>query len=380
MARAALDETTPDGGPPPSAASEPPEGAESEGFLVRLEPGVGTEDAEHLLDGTGAEIETESVGTGYVHITSSDAKAAEVLERLSESQLVETAEPNLVRRPAAVPDDPYYASNQAAYFRDAGIPAAWDVVTGADNLVLAVLDSGVDLDHPDLAGRLVPGWDVVDDDSRPDDDHGHGTMVAGVAAARTGNGRGVAGVAWRGSIMPVKVMSSEGFATDADVAEGIVWATDHGADVINLSLAAPGSSTALQSAVDYALAGDVVVVAAAGNDASSVPNWPAAARGVIAVGAVDRSGARAAFSSFGSWVDLVAPGVELATTANDGGESYALADGTSFASPLVAGVALLVRAYDPGAGPAAVADRLVRSATDRGAPGPDPYSGAGVVN
>ncbi|HKN39142.1 MAG TPA: S8 family serine peptidase, partial [Acidimicrobiia bacterium] len=174
-------------------------------------------------------------------------------------------------------------------------PSAWDVTTGSDDVVVAVLDSGVDATHPDLAGRLVAGTNIANHDNDPADDRGHGTRMAGIIAAATNNRLGMAGVAWAGKIMPVKVAGPSGAAADRDVAAGIKWATDHGAKVLSLSLGAPGDDVVLQQAVDYATAHDVLVVAAAGNGGSSVPEYPAACRGVLAVGATDTSGRRAPF-------------------------------------------------------------------------------------
>ncbi|MGH8975260.1 MAG: S8 family serine peptidase, partial [Acidimicrobiia bacterium] len=274
---------------------------------------------------------------------------------------------------------------QASYLSAVGLTRAWDTVTGSDSLVLAVIDSGIDRDHPDLAGRLLSGRDIVNRDFDPSDDEGHGTMVAGVAAARTNNGAGVAGATWRGRILPIKVLDAQGIALDNDIAAGITWAVDQGADVINLSLGGPGASSVLQAAVDYATSHDVVVVSAAGNLAAGdpvEPHYPAACDGVIAVGATDPSNNLASFSNSGNWVDLVAPGVDITTTAPASGpaEAYAQVAGTSFAAPLVAGAALLLRAADPTASPATIADRLRRSARDLGAAGFDSRFGAGLLD
>ncbi|MGH9249620.1 MAG: S8 family serine peptidase, partial [Acidimicrobiales bacterium] len=210
------------------------------------------------------------------------------------------------------------------------------------------------------------------------DDHGHGTMVAGIAGARTNNAAGVAGVTWSGRIMPVKVLDASGTGTDADVAAGIVWAADHGAQIINLSLGAPGASKTLQAAIDHARARNIVVVAAAGNEASDVPHWPAAADGVVAVGATTASGDLAGFSNYGSWVDVVAPGVNITSTAPGGG--YAIGSGTSFSSPIVAGVAALAWAAHPAADAVTIASRLSSTAIDLGLPGVDLTFGSGLVD
>ena len=284
-----------------------------------------------------------------------------------------------VRWLTTTPDDPDYAETQAPYLGMLEVPSAWDVTTGSDDVVVAVLDSGVDATHPDLAGRLVAGTNIANHDNDPADDRGHGTRMAGIIAAATNNRLGMAGVAWAGKIMPVKVAGPSGAAADRDVAAGIKWATDHGAKVLSLSLGAPGDDVVLQQAVDYATAHDVLVVAAAGNGGSSVPEYPAACRGVLAVGATDTSGRRAPFSNFGRWVDVNGPGQNIITTSvNPTG--YLKVSGTSATTALVAGVAALVRSAHPDETQAQVADRLRRSALGRGAVATEGVDSSGIVD
>ena len=284
-----------------------------------------------------------------------------------------------VRWLTSTPDDPDYGATQAEYLGLLELPAAWDITTGSDSVVVAVVDSGVDPTHPDLAGRLVPGTDIVNHDNDTADERGHGTRMAGIIAAATNNHLGIAGVAWAGKIMPVKVAGPTGAAMDRDVAAGIIWAADHGAKVISLSLGAPGEDAVLQRAVDYATARDVLLVAAAGNSGSSVPEYPAAARGVLAVGSTDATGRRAAFSNYGPWVDVNGPGIGIiATTVNPTG--YTKISGTSATTALVAGVAALVRAAHPDESQAQVADRLRRSAVGRGAVAAEGVDASGVVD
>jgi subtilisin family serine protease len=366
----------------PTIAVDPGE----DSLLVRFKPAVAGAAAGAALDRAGAEV-GEAVGaTGFLEISTGRQPAEEVRRRLLASGLVDTVEPNRERRALSTPSDPLYSGYQASYLSAAGLPRAWDVTSGSDTLVLAVIDSGVDRDHPDLAGRLLTGRDIVNRDFDPADDEGHGTMVSGVAGARTNNGAGVAGVTWKGRILPIKVLDAEGVALDNDIAAGITWAVDQGADVINLSLGGPGASSVLQAAVNYATARDVVVVSAAGNLRPGIdpvePHYPAACDGVIAVGATDGSNNLASFSNYGSWVDLVAPGVDITTTAPAAGpaEAYAQVAGTSFAAPIVAGAALLLRAADPSASAATITDRLRRSARDLGTPGFDARFGAGLLD
>jgi hypothetical protein len=360
----------------------------ADGLLVRFDDKASAGAVEQAVAAAGGTVEDVAGATGFVRVSTGSKPAAEVQAALAASPVVDTVEPNRIRHADLVPNDPRYAS-QAPYLQTMHLPDAWNTTTGNDSMILALVDSGVQLNHPDLAGRLVPGYDFVNNDASPDDDFGHGTMVAGIAAAITNNGQGVAGGTWRGRIMPVKVLDSSGSANDEDIASGITWAVDHGASVINLSLGGPGASTTLQTAVDYATRHNVVVVAAAGNDgtkgvtAATTPHYPAACDGVISVGATDSAGNHASFSSYGSWVDVVAPGeatasVGITTTSTKSG--YASGSGTSFSSPLVAAVAFLMRSADPNADEATIALRLIATADDLGAPGVDSVYGAGMVD
>jgi hypothetical protein len=282
--------------------------------------------------------------------------------------------------PAAIPNDPAYAESQATYLKTINVPAAWDETTGSADVVVAVLDSGVDALHPDLAGRLVAGRNVVAGNDDTADPAGHGTRMAGILGAVTNNGLGIAGVAWAAKIMPVKVTKPSGVATDGAVAAGIVWAVDHDADIISISLSAPiKNNDVMQEAVDYATARDVLVVVAAGNRGSDVPEYPGASRGVVAVGATDASGRRTSFSNYGPWVDVNAPGVGIVTTTpNSAG--FAAVSGTSAAAALVTGVAVLLRAAYPQASQADIADRLRRSAFGRGPVGAEGIDASGLVD
>lgn len=308
------------------------------------------------------------------------ANAARV--RLSADPAAAAVEPNYIRSAAVVPNDPAYAS-QRDELQPLHVEQAWGMqgVGFGSGQTIAIVDSGVDLNHPDLVGRLLAGRDFVQDDSVPQDVAGHGTAVAGVAAATADNGRGVAGVAGKAKILPVRVLDSQGNGTDADVAAGIIWATNHGADVINLSLGGPGESAALDDAVDHAQSHDVLVVAASGNEGWWVPSYPAAVPGVVAVGATNNTGRAVYFSNRGWYVDVSAPGVNITSTKLGSAEAYATGfSGTSFSSPIVAGVAALARKKFPGKSQAEIAAKIRRSARDRGPHGWDPVYGFGVVD
>jgi hypothetical protein len=272
------------------------------------------------------------------------------------------------------PNDPRYPEQW--HMPSVSAPQAWDVTTGSNQVTIAVIDTGVDYNHADLAGRVVAGYNFVSRNTDPMDDHGHGTHVAGIAAATGNNSTGVAGVDWSARILPLKVLNAQGSGYDSDVASAIRYAADHGAKVINMSLGGPDSSYTIQEAVNYAYNKGVTIVAAAGNESSSV-SYPAACEHVIAVGALDSNNGLAYFSNRGSALDITAPGVSILSTVPGG---YQKMSGTSMASPVVAGCATLVLAQNPSYGPSQVEGALKGGATDLGSPGFDTSFGYGKVN
>ena len=257
-------------------------------------------------------------------------------------------------------------------------PDVWRASEG-EAQILAVVDTGVDGSHPDLEGALVPGWSV--DGTAPDVDAlGHGTHVAGIAVARAGNAVGGAGVAPRASIMPIKVVGDDGHGYSGGVAQGILWAVEHGADVINISLVGLTPSDVVDAAIDEALSHDVVIVTAGGNhrQRGNPTIYPAAHPGVVAVAATRTSDATATFSSTGDWIDIAAPGVTILSTIPD--NSYDTQSGTSMAAPHVAGAALLLRAARPDLTAHEVISTLLATASDLGADGWDEEVGAGLID
>jgi hypothetical protein len=354
-------------------------------ILVRFRPGTSESEQDQSLEEHGLSRAGEIPRIRFVVARiKGDRSAKGARTEMARDGRVEIAQLNYLRHGFAAPNDPAYAAGDQNYLKNIKMPAAWDITHGSTSHSIAILDTGVDLDHPDLSGsRIKPGYDFVNSDSDPQDDNGHGTMVAGIAAAKTNNSMGVAGAAWAAGIIPVKVLNSTATGTDAQIASGITWASDNGAKVINLSLGGYGESPALENAVDYAVDKGIVVVASAGNDAVDIPTYPAAYDPALAVSATGIGGGQFAwFSNHGWWIDVSAPGMSIVSTylASGPTESYAIGDGTSFASPIVAGIANLVRYENPSWTPAKVMSQIEKTARDWGPAGIDPYYGWGWVD
>lgn len=299
-----------------------------------------------------------------------------VLLNLQQNLDVEFAEPNYsVSLLDTYPNDPelpkqYYLNNILA-------PQGWDYTTGSVAVTIAVIDTGIDLTHVDLASKLMPGYDFLENDTYPQDPNGHGTLVAGIAAAITNNGIGVAGVSWGAQIMPLRVLDAAGNGTNDNVAQAIIWATQHGARVINMSFGGTQQSEAVATAIEYALEQGVVLVAATGNQGASSVLYPAAYNGVVGVGATDSTNQLAYFSNTGEDVDVVAPGVSIYSTYP--GNRYNYSSGTSMSAPMVSGFAALLASLPGMYYSSRIVDEIESTALDLGAPGWDPQYGYGLV-
>ncbi|MFS0704312.1 S8 family serine peptidase [Cellulomonas sp. 179-A 9B4 NHS] len=318
-------------------------------------------------------------GTDFVAVPTGDEDPEAVAAELADDPRVAEVQVDHVRRTAGWTNDPLIG-RAAPYLDLVRLPRAWETGTGA-GVVVAVVDTGVS-DHEDLAGVLLPGIDLVEGDTDVFDMNGHGTLVAGAVAAQGGNRLGAVGAAHDASVLPVRVLDTFGEGYDSDIAEGITWAAQNGADVINLSLGGSDPSPVLLAAIRSAVAAGAVVVAASGNESIEAPGYPAAyapeVDGLVAVTATDDAGAVTSFSTTGDWVSLAAPGVQIVGPWSGGG--YTADTGTSFAAPLVSGAAALVRGHEPRLTPAEVEQRLVSTARDAGPKGVDPYYGAGVLD
>jgi subtilisin family serine protease len=282
------------------------------------------------------------------------------------------------------PSDPLYA--QQGDLEQIRVPEAWPTTTGDPSVVVAVIDSGVDLSHPDLAGvTVVSPRNETFNNTDVTDTVGHGTHVAGTIFARTDNATGIAGIAPDSRLMPVKVLDGQGSGFFSDVLDAVDWARTHGADIVNLSLGGLLTSDEIalfQPTFSAARAAGILVVAAAGNSGSRFMYYPAGLSGVVSVGAVDQADAAADFSTFNRAIDLSAPGVDTLSTvlAADDPSGYARFSGTSMAAPHVAGVAALVRAARPSLDVAELEGVLRAGATDLGDPGRDDHFGSGEVD
>lgn len=310
----------------------------------------------------GVDLEFNSQEEGPIDSITTGAYEGDLdalLAKIRSNPQVEAAEPLMAVKASFVPNDPMYA--QQWNLKAINIEQAWEVTKGK-GVIVAVLDTGIAWENhddfavvPDLEDqRFVEGWDFVNDDAHANDDHGHGTHVAGTIAQATNNGEGVAGVAFEATLMPVKVLDHFGSGNTADIADAIRWAADHGAKVINMSLGGGGRSDVMEKAVMYARNKGVVVVCAAGNGGRGVVEYPAAYPGSFAVAAVGPTGTKAPYSSWGKELDIAAPGgdksqgeaagiIQNTIDPQDVSQAvYASYQGTSMATPHVAGVAALL--------------------------------------
>lgn len=340
-----------------------------------------------------AEINATTVKKlGYTYVFESKLMTAKQLMQYFKKWKIDYAEPHFlyltnelfpirnnddVEAEAFVPNDVLYTKYQW------NLPMietnlGWKVTKGSDDIVVAVIDTGVDLNHPDLNPHLTEGVNIVNDQLPPDDDVGHGTHVAGVIAALVNNVEGVAGMTWYNRVMPVKVLDQTGAGNTYGVAQGIIWAADHGAKVINMSLGNYADAQFLHDAVKYAYDRDIVIIAATGNDNTEQPGFPAAYPEVFAVSATDEHRQRAPFSNYGDYIDVMAPGVSIASTYPD--NQYAALSGTSMASPHVAALAALIRSANPLLKNTEVMDIMRQTSQDLGANGKDKYFGYGQID
>jgi len=319
--------------PPDNPVSD----SSSQQILVKFKPGTSLPEAAEIHRKLGGQVKETIPGIGVQLVTVPNGQAMAKAKAYSSNTKVAYAEPDFVAEAVGSPDDPYFGLQWGLTKVEAS--QAWEVTKGSGSINIAILDTGVDLDHPDLANKLISNINFSNS-ATTDDVYGHGTHVAGIAAAMTNNGVGVAGLGYTATIMNVKVLSDAGAGAYSWIASGIVWAADNGAEIINMSLGGSSNSSTLEDAIDYAWSKGVVVVAAAGNNGNTSPMYPAYYTNCIAVAATDANDAKASWSNYGGWVDVAAPGASIYSTLKDNGYGYK--SGTSMASPHVAGLAALV--------------------------------------
>jgi subtilisin family serine protease len=312
-------------------------------LVVTFDAGASAPEADRAAENSGGRLVGRIPQLNVRVVELPAVAAAQARERLAGDPLVTTVETDGLVQVDWTPTDPLWGAQWE--HRQVRAPKAWDLTRGAASTVVAVVDTGVQAGHPDLAGQLVAGHDFVNEDDDPADDHGHGTAVAGVVAALASNGIGVAGGCSRCRVMPIKTMGDEGTGYWSVAAQGITWAADHGADVINLSFGGPTGGTTLYSAIAYARSKGAVVIASAGNSGSTSAFYPAAYDGVISVTATSDLDLRYSWSNYSSsWVTLAAPGCTHTTVMWSAYKSFC---GTSAAAPVVSSVAALVESRSP---------------------------------
>ena len=330
-------------------------------FIVTFVAGTPASTRTAVLAAAGADV-VDSIGPLGMYVIAVPAGSSVVAD-LRDDPHVASAEPDRVREAEATPNDPRFADQWA--LETIGWTSVYGSVTPSGSAVVAVLDTGVDDSTPDLAGQLVAGTSILDGSSGTSDPNGHGTWMAGIIAATTDNDTAIAGVGYAGvRVMPVTVLGADGLGQDSDIIEGVVWAVQHGADVINMSFSNPGFSSALQAAIDYAWDHNVVVVAATGNDGSSSVTFPAGDRGVVGVSSTDHSDTLAPSSNYGPDVFLAAPGVDISTTTPGAAprRSRERRPPRRSSPPRQA----LLRAADPSASNGVIVGRLARNADPAG--------------
>ena len=372
-------------------------------IVVKFKEGLSSAQVAQLHASQGATVVAEIPEFGVQILSVPPGKVEARIAAFKADPGVEYAEPDYISQPTYEPNDSYYGDGTQWGPQKIFAAQAWDLCKGDSNVVVAVLDWGVDLQHPDLGTEMwintgetpdngtdddgngyiddLYGWDFANDDNDPQDDYGHGTHCAGIAAAATDNGVGIAGVAFNSRVMAVKVGDgTTGTAAYSDIAYGLMYAADNGAKVISLSLGGYAYSGFLEAVVNYAWDAGCVIVGAAGNNNRSDPFYPAAFDNVIGVSATDQNDAKASWSNYGAQVAVAAPGVSIYSTYWNGSSTYAHMSGTSMSAPHVAGLAALLFSQDGGRSNATVRSLIEDSADDLGDAGWDQYYGYGRIN
>lgn len=361
---------------PEVAVAQAPEPAASHAkgrILVMPKAGLPEAEFAKILSLHGGKA--RKIGSTGISIVELPANMSEhaVATLLARNRHIKFAEVDQRVAPSLAPNDPYFGSQW--HITKIGAPTAWNTTLGA-GVTIAILDTGVDGTHPDLAAQMVSGWNFYDNNSNTADISGHGTWVAGTAAATINNGAGVASVAGNAKVMPIRISDTTGTAYWSSIAQGISYAADHGARVANISYENLLMSSSIISAAQYMKSKGGLVVIAAGNCGCNAGLTPSTS--MISVSATDANDQITSFSSYGSYVGISAPGSYIYTTAVGGG--YTQGIGTSFSSPVVAGTVALMMSAKPSLANSQIESLLFSTATGLGASGRDVYYGYGRVN
>lgn len=342
-------------------------------ILVQPRAGVNDQQVAQILSAQGGKT-VSKIAAINVHIVQLPLNINEkaIAALLAKNPQLEFAEVDSLLAPIQLTDDPYYSSQW--HLPKINAPAAWDNSTGS-GVIIAILDTGVDVTHPDLAARMVPGYNFYANNTNITDVYGHGTKCAGTAAAIGNNTIGTAGAAWNAQIMPLKISGDDGYGSYSAMASGLTWAADRGARVASISYMISGSSTVISAAQYFQNKGGVVVTSG-GN--SGAFNATLANDALVSVSATDSGDNRAGWSTYGDYIDIAAPGVGIWTTTAGGG--YGAPSGTSFSSPLTAGVVALMFSANPNLTPTQAKSLLYSTAFDLGTTGWDQYYGHGRVD
>lgn len=341
-------------------------------ILLQTKAGLSDKELDKLIKPHGGRRGDRLQGLD-VHIIELPPQASEiaVAKALKHHPHVKFAELDEQVTSALQPNDTYYS--RAWHLPLIGAPTTWDTNTGT-GITVAILDTGVDGTHPELSPHMVPGWNFYDNNSNTADVTGHGTMVAGIVAATTNNGVGVAGLSFNSKIMPIRISDTSGYAYYSTMAQAITWAADHGAKVANLSFGGAGSST-VHTAAQYLRGKGGVVVMSAGNTSGLLTETPSDY--VTVVSATDSTDAKTSWSSYGNYVDIAAPGINIPTTSRGG--TYSLAWGTSMAAPIISATYAMMLTANGQLSPTTLDKTLFSTALDLGAAGYDQYFGWGRV-
>lgn len=343
----------------------------SDQIIVKVDSKVQPDDIDKLVNGVRIKTITSIDECIYVLYRINDMeKVEQTMGTLMASGKVVFAEKNAIYRTCDVLNDPYYEDYQYA----PGITdceAGWNITTGEENdIIVAVIDTGINGEHEDIAGHVIAGRNILTDTDIPasanSDTIGHGTHVAGIIGAMGNNGKGIAGVAWNARLMPVKVFELDTNTYSADIAEGVVWAIDNGADILNLSLSGGVFSMLLNDTVNYAHQNNVTFIAAMGNDRKSMIKYPAALPGVIAIGSSNGRDKVSFYSTQGEHISVVAPGESIYSLDYSQTDTYMYASGTSMATPFVAGLAALLLSRDTSLSPGHIRSMIEDSAEPLG--------------